>query len=100
MNTYCNIAALNCDIVFKTIEHSHVVGVWWVNPVQCSQILHLGQYHVQEDAWCDGLSGGIHGLSDEACLKLRPAVRLNVSDLIEIRAQAQVLFGQRKAMAA
>lgn len=100
MKTYCNIAGLNCDIVFKTIEHSPIVGVWWVNPVQGSQILHIGQYHVQKDAWCDGLSGGVHFLSDAACLKLRPAVYLNVPDLVVIRAQAQVLFGRHKAMAA
>lgn len=100
MNTDCHIAALACDIVFKTIDHSTIVGVWWVNPVQRSQVLHIGQYHLHKDAWCDGLCGGVHVLSDEACLQLRPAVGLSASDLIVIRAQAQVLFGKHKAMAA
>ena len=81
-----------CQLCFKTVAASPVVGVWWVNPIEPTQVLHLGQYHLQQDAWLDvGLGGQVY-LSDEACLHSRPAVPLTVEDLPLIRAYLQQRF--------
>ena len=46
MQSHCYLADIQCDVVFKSLEGSDIVGVWWVNPAKPSQQLHLGQYHL------------------------------------------------------
>ena len=71
---HCFIAHCQSDVIFKTLNGSNVVGVWWVNPAQPSQVLHVGQYHLLQDAWYDvGRRFGSLYVGDALCLQNRPA---------------------------
>ena len=93
MQSLCYLADLQCDIVFKFLAGSNTVGVWWVNPAQPSQQLHLGQYHVGERAWYDvSRRFGQLFVSDAQCLQSRPAVGLQAAQVAKIREFAQSLW--------
>ncbi len=93
MQSLCYLADLQCDIVFKFLAGSETVGVWWVNPAQPSQQLHLGQYHVGERAWYDvSRRFGQLFVSDAQCLQSRPAVGLQAAQVAKIREFAQSLW--------
>ena len=93
MQSLCYLADLQCDIVFKFLAGSDTVGVWWVNPAQPSQQLHLGQYHVGERAWYDvSRRFGQLFVSDAQCLQSRPAVGLQAAQVAKIREFAQSLW--------
>ena len=92
MQSLCYLADIECDIVFKFLVGSDTVGVWWVNPAQPSQKLHLGQYHIGQHAWYDvGRRFGQLYASDVQCLQSRPAVRLQAAQVAKIREFAQAL---------
>ena len=87
------LADLQCDIVFKFLAGSDTVGVWWVNPAQPSQQLHLGQYHYGKLAWYDvSRRFGQLYVSDAQCLQSRPAVGLQAAQVAKIREFAQSLW--------
>ena len=93
MQSLCYLADIQCDIVFKFLAGSDTVGVWWVNPAQPSQQLHLGQYHVGERAWYDvSRRFGQLFVSDAQCLQSRPAVGLQAAQVAKIREFAQSLW--------
>ncbi len=93
MQSLCYLEDLQCDIVFKFLAGSDTVGVWWVNPVQSSQQLHLGQYHVGKHAWYDvSRRFGQLYVSDAQCLQSRPAVGLQAAQVAKIREFAQSLW--------
>ena len=93
MQSLCYLADIQCDIVFKFLAGSDTVGVWWVNPAQPSQQLHLGQYHVGERAWYDvSRRFGQLYVSDAQCLQSRPAVGLQAAQVAKIREFAQSLW--------
>ena len=93
MQSLCYLADIQCDIVFKFLAGSETVGVWWVNPVQPSQQLHLGQYHVGKNAWYDvNRRFGQLYVSDAQCLQSRPAVGLQAAQVAKIREFAQSLW--------
>ena len=87
------LADLQCDIVFKFLAGSDTVGVWWVNPAQPSQQLHLGQYQGGKHAWYDvSRRCGQLYISDAQCLQSRPAVGLQAAQVAKIREFAQSLW--------
>ena len=93
MQSHCYLADIECDIVFKFLAGSETVGVWWVNPAQPSQQLHLGQYHVGKHAWYDvSRRFGQLYISDAQCLQSRPAVGLQAAQVAKIREFAQSLW--------
>ena len=101
MPNRCYIAAIDCEIVFKTLPNCDLVGVWWVNPVCPSQVLHVGHYHAQRDAWQDLVRrDGVLWADDATCLQARQGVRLNTQDLAAIRAFVQQSLGNNNALAA
>lgn len=93
MQSHCYIEELDCRFVLKSVANSDVIGVWWVNPAQAGQILHLGQYHLLQDAWYDVMrrSGELYP-SDAAWLRHRPAIALNAKQLSVLRRFAQQRF--------
>ena len=101
MQSLCYLADIQCDIVFKFLAGSDTVGVWWVNPAQPSQQLHLGQYHVGKHAWYDvSRRFGQLYVSDAQCLQNRPAIVLQAAQVAKIREFAQSLWSQHRAQVA
>ena len=95
------LADLQCDIVFKFLAGSDTVGVWWVNPAQPSQQLHLGQYHYGKHAWYDvSRRFGQLYVSDAQCLQNRPAIVLQAAQVAKIREFAHTLWPQHRAQVA
>ena len=101
MQSLCYLADIQCDIVFKFLAGSETVGVWWVNPAQPSQQLHLGQYHYGKHAWYDvSRRFGQLYVSDAQCLQSRPAIALQAAQVAKIREFAQTLWPQHRTQVA
>ena len=101
MQSHCYLAEIQCELVFKSVTGSDIVGVWWVNPAQPSQQLHLGQYHYGQHAWYDvSRRFGQLYVSDAQCLQNRPAIALKTVQVAYIRAYAQTLWRQQRTQMA
>ena len=101
MQSHCYLADIQCDVVFKSLEGSDIVGVWWVNPSKPSQQLHLGQYHYGKHAWYDvSRRFGQLYVSDAQCLQNRPAIVLQAAQVAKIREFAHTLWPQYRAQVA